>query len=181
MMKKLTLVIAIMATLAVPIQALASTTAQIKSRFNQLRTGDRTLCLSDIFYGSNVGIKVIENGFVVQKSKDALLYKTVIIYLLGNDVTVNIKSLVESKFEKESIHNEFKQSYVEVSGMDNPAQAEMKSRLINSYEQSLTQQQEPVPYSVISLTEKGYNMNEINKDSQVNSKCYITPAKADAK
>jgi len=181
MMKKLTLVFTIMATLTLPIQALASTPAQIKARFNQLHVGDRTLCLSDVFYDTNVGIKVIENGFVIQKSKDSLLYKTVIIYLLGNDVTVNIKSLIESKFDKNAIHNEFKQSYVEVSGMDNPTQAEMKSRLLNSYQQSLTQQQDPVPYSIISLTEKGYDMNEINKGTQVNSKCYITPAKADAK
>jgi len=118
---------------------------------------------------------------VIQKSQDSLLYKTVIIYLLGNDVTVNIKSLIESKFDKNAIHNEFKQSYVEVSGMDDPMQAKMKSRLIENYKQSLTQQQEPVPYSIISLTDSGYNMNEINKETQVNSKCYITPAKTVAK
>jgi len=105
----------------------ASTPKEIKTRFSQFKVGDKTICLDDVTYANNSKMKVIENGFVVSKRKDLLVYQSNTLFLLGNDVTVNIKAIIESKAGKTSFVNQFRQAMIQVDGLDDPTRASEKA------------------------------------------------------
>ncbi|MCC3702876.1 hypothetical protein [Rouxiella badensis] len=158
--------------------SLASSAKEIKEKFSHMQIGDRTLCLSDIIYPNEQPMKVIENGFLVQKSHDELVYQTVLIYLLGNDVTVNIHALIVSRLEKTSFSNEFRDTFIQVTGLDQPNQAIAKANIMKSYQESVLNQVNRVPYSAVILNDKGYEISQQEDEVSELSTCYITPIKS---
>lgn len=157
--------------------ASAATAHAIKEKFNRMQIGDRTLCLSDILYPNEQAMKVIENGFLVQKSKDELVYQTVLIYLLGNEITVNIHALIVSRLKNESFSNEFRDTFIQVTGLDQPNQAAAKANILKSYQESVVKQISSVPYSAVILNEKGYEISQQEDQVSELSTCYISPIK----
>ncbi|WP_235955964.1 hypothetical protein [Rouxiella aceris] len=176
-MKKLTLVWAALLPMLVSAQAFASSAKEIKARFNQLQIGDRTLCLSDITYANNKTMKVIENGFVIKKTPNALVYQTAVIYLLGNDVTVNIKAMVNSKLDKTEVKSQVQDAMIKVTGLDLPEQAADKAKVMKSYQDLVAKPENSVAYSDITLNEKGYVTQQHEGEAREVSTCYITPLK----
>ncbi|CAM3708252.1 hypothetical protein BS639_18305 [Rouxiella silvae] len=177
-MKKFTLsLLVLLPALFISASACAASAKEIKEKFNKMQIGDRTLCLSDIIYPNEQAMKVIENGFLVQKSKDVLVYQTVLIYLLGNDVTVNIHALIVSRLNKESFTNEFKDTFIQVTGLDQPNQAAAKGNILKSYQESVIKQVNSVPYSALILNDKGYEISQQEDEVSELSTCYISPIK----
>ncbi len=177
-MKRFILIVVALLPALFTTPAFAVSAKEIKQKFNHMQIGDRTLCLSDIIYPNEPPMKVIENGFLVKKSKNRLVYQTVLIYLLGNDVTVNIHSLIISKLEKNSFSNQFKETFVEVTGLDQPNQAVAKANILKSYQQSVVQQVNKVPYTALILNDKGYEISLQEDEVSELSTCYITPIKS---
>lgn len=176
-MKRFILIVVLLLSVLFSVPTFAAAAKEIKAKFNRMQIGDRTLCLSDIIYPNEPVMKVIENGFLVQKSKDLLVYQTVLIYLLGNDVTVNIHSLIVSKLGKKSFSNQFKNTFVQVTGLDQPDQAVAKANILKSYQQSVVQQLNTVPYSALILNDKGYEISQQEDEVSELSTCYVTPIK----
>ncbi|AVF36404.1 hypothetical protein [Rahnella sikkimica] len=155
----------------------ASTPKEIQARFSQFKVGDKTICLDDVTYANNNKMKVIENGFVVSKRKNVLIYQSNTLFLLGNEVTVNIKAVIESKMGKTSFSNQFKQAMILVDGMDDPARAGEKAKIIQSFEDVISDKHNETPYSSVALTEKGYIITQVESHSTTISECYVTPYK----
>ncbi|EIC85623.1 hypothetical protein [Serratia sp. M24T3] len=176
-MKRFILIVVMLLSAFFTVQTFAASAKEIKAKFNRMQIGDRTLCLSDIIYPNEPTMKVIENGFLVKKSKNLLVYQTVLIYLLGNDVTVNIHSLITSKLNRTSFSNEFKDTLVQVTGLDQPDQAVAKANILKSYQESVVQQVNSVPYSALLLNDKGYEISQQEDEVSELSTCYITPIK----
>lgn len=179
-MKKRTLVLALLLPLLIP-TAQASSPKEIKARFNQFKVGDKTICLDEFTYANNQKMKSFENGFVVGKKKDVLTYQIVSMFLLGNDVTANVKAVVESRLNKNGMGTVFKQAFIEISGMDKPEQADAKANLIREFQQMTTAKQDDLPYNAIVLNDKGYVITTVEKNGTSVSDCYITPYKAPTK
>lgn len=176
-MKRCVLTMAVLLATLFSAHSDASSAQEIKEKFNRMEIGDRTLCLSDILYPNEQAMKVIENGFLVQKSKDELVYQTVLIYLLGNDVTVNIHALIVSRLNKNSFSNEFRDTFIQVTGLDQPTQAAAKANILKSYQESVVKQINVVPYSAVLLNEKGYEISQQEDEVSELSTCYISPIK----
>jgi hypothetical protein len=177
-MKRFILIVVALLPALFTTPAFAVSAKEIKQKFNRMQIGDRTLCLSDIIYPNEPPMKVIENGFLVKKSKNRLVYQTVLIYLLGNDVTVNIHSLIISKLEKNAFSNQFKETFVEVTVLDQPNQAVAKANILKSYQQSVVEQVNKVPYAALILNDKGYEISLQEDEVSELSTCYITPIKS---
>ncbi|MBU9831407.1 hypothetical protein J1779_15835 [Rahnella sp. FC061912-K] len=155
----------------------ASTPKEIKTRFSQFKVGDKTICLDEVIYADNKKMKVIENGFVVSKRKNMLIYQSNTLFLLGNNVTVNIKAIIESRIGKTSFSNQFKQAMIQVEGLDDPARADDKAKIIQSFENVVADKDNQTPYSSVALTEKGYIITQAEAHSTTISECYVTPYK----
>ncbi|ADW71694.1 hypothetical protein EJP81_00300 [Rahnella aquatilis] len=155
----------------------ASTPKEIKARFSQFKVGDKTICLDDVTYANNSKMKVIENGFVVSKRKNVLVYQSNTLFLLGNDITVNIKAVIESKAGKTGFRNQFKQAMIRVDGMDDPTRASEKAKIIQSFEDVISDKNNETPYSSVALTDKGYIITQMESHSTTISECYVTPYK----
>lgn len=174
-MRKFSLSLLVLLPALVSASCFASSAKEIKEKFNKMQIGDRTLCLSDIIYPNEQTMKVIENGFLVQKSKDVLVYQTVLIYLLGNDVTVNIHALIISKLKKNEFSNEFRDTFIQVNGLDQPSQAAAKANILKSYQDTVVKQINSVPYSALILNAKGYEISQQEDEVSELSTCYISP------
>jgi len=159
----------------------ASTPKEVKTRFSQFKVGDKTICLDDVTYANNNKMKVIENGFVVSKRKNVLIYQSNTLFLLGNDVTVNIKAIIESTAGKTSFRNQFKQAMIQVEGLDDPARANEKAKIIQSFEEVVADKDNQTPYSSVALTDKGYIITQAESHSTTISECYVTPYKKPSK
>ncbi|CAM3952019.1 MULTISPECIES: hypothetical protein [Rahnella] len=155
----------------------ASTPKEIKARFSQFKIGDKTICLDDVTYANNSKMKVIENGFVVAKRKNVLVYQSNTLFLLGNDITVNIKAVIESRAGKTAFSNQFKQAMIKVDGLDDPARANEKAKIIQSFEEVIADKHNETPYSSVALTDKGYIITQVESHSTTISECYVTPYK----
>ncbi len=176
-MKKFILIVAMLLPALFTAQVFAASAKEIKEKFNRMQIGDGTLCLSDIMYPNEPTMKVIENGFLVKKSRDVFVYQTALIYLLGNDVTVNIHSLIVSKLKKTYFSNTFKSTFIQVTGLDQPNQAMAKANILKSYQESVVKQVNNVPYSALSLNNTGYVISQQEDQVSELSNCYITPFK----
>lgn len=184
-MKIRTLVLAILLPLLIPTaqaaSPLVSSPKEIKARFNQFKVGDKTICLDEFTYANNQKMKSFENGYVVGKKKDVLTYQIVSMFLLGNDVTATVKAVVESRLKKNGMSTVFKQAFIDVSGMDNPEQADAKAKLIREFEKMTSEKQDDLPYNAILLNDKGYVITTVEKNGTSVSECFVTPYKAPTK
>jgi len=159
----------------------ASTPKEIKARFSQFKVGDKTICLDEFTYPDNQKMKPFENGFVVSKKNNVLTYQIVSMFLLGNDVTANVKAIVESRAGKNGLSTTFKQAFIDVSGMDRPEQAEAKAKLIREFEQMTSAKQDVLPYSAIVLNDQGYVITTVETNGTSVSECFVTPYKTPTK
>jgi len=159
----------------------ASTPKEIKTRFSQFKVGDKTICLDDVVYANNNKMKVIENGFVVSKRKNVLIYQSNTLFLLGNEITVNIKAIIESRIGKTSFSNQFKQAMIQVEGLDDPARADEKAKIIQSFQEVVADKDNQTPYSSVALTDNGYIITQAESHSTTISECYVTPYKKPSK
>jgi hypothetical protein len=158
----------------IPAPLFAAQKDTVKHRFSQFSVGDKILCLSDINFKSNNKIKVIESGFVIAKKGNSLTYQTAIIYLLGHDVTVNIKAIINSQLASQSFSNQFKQAYIEVQGLDKSEQAPLKAKILDDYRKSIAEPQDDIPYHQVKLTDNGYQLTQNKNNIDVASNCFIS-------
>lgn len=179
-MKKRNLALALILPLLIS-TAYASTPKEVKARFNQFKVGDKTICLDEFTYPNNQKMKSFENGFVVSKKNNVLTYQIVSMFLLGNDVTANVKAIVESRVGKNGLSTVFKQAFIDVSGMDQPEQADAKAKLIREFEQMTSAKQDDLPYSAIALNDKGYVITTVEPNGTSLSECFVTPYKTPTK
>jgi hypothetical protein len=179
-MKKRNLAFALLLPLLV-CAAQASSPKEIKARLNQFKVGDKTICLDEFTYPNNLKMKSFENGFVISKKNNVLTYQIVSMFLLGNDVTANVKAIVESRAGKNGLSTTFKQAFIDVSGMDKPEQADAKAKLIREFEKMTSAKQEDLPYSSIVLNDKGYVITTVETNGTSVSECFVTPYKKPTK
>lgn len=180
-MKKRTFVLALLLPLLMSAAQAApspgSPVQTIKARFNQFKIGDKTLCLDEFTYPNNQKMKSFETGYIIAKQKDMLTYEIVSMYLLGNDVTATVKAVVESRLKKNGMSTEFKQAYIDVSGMDKPEQAAAKNNLIQEFQKMVSAKQDDLPYGAIVVNDQGYVITTVEKNGTNVSECFVTPVK----
>lgn len=179
-MKKRNLALAMLLPLLIS-AAHASSPKEIKARFNQFNVGDKTICLDEFTYPNNQKMKSFENGFVVSKKNNVLTYQIVSMFLLGNDVTANVKAIVESRAGKNGLSTTFKQAFIDVSGMDKPEQADAKAKIISDFQQMTRAEQDVLPYSAIVLNDQGYVITTVETNGTNVSECFVTPFKKPTK
>jgi len=126
-------------------------------------------------------MKSFENGFIVSKKNNVLTYQIVSMFLLGNDVTANVKAIVESRAGKDGLSTTFKQAFIDVSGMDKPEQADAKAKIINDFQQMTRAKQDVLPYSSIVLNDQGYVITTVETNGTSVSECFVTPYKTPGK
>ncbi|MNI97045.1 hypothetical protein D3C73_1556170 [compost metagenome] len=66
---------------------------------------------------------------------------------------------------------------IKVDGLDDPARANEKAKIIQSFEEVIADKHNETPYSSVALTDKGYIITQVESHSTTISECYVTPYK----
>ena len=62
-------------------------------------------------------------------------------------------------------------------GLDDPTRGSQEGKIIQSFEDVISDKNNQTPYSSVALTDKGYIITQMESHSTTISECYVTPYK----